>query len=51
MFSSTWREKRPWFFSVSTAPWYFSATARMLESPVPAGGRGPPPQVFSKLSI
>lgn len=51
MFSSRLREKRPSLFSVSTAPWYFSATDLMLESPVPAGGRGSPEQVFSKTSI
>ena len=38
------------FFSVSSAPWYFSATALMLESPVPTGGRrayGPAEDIIS----
>lgn len=50
-FSSTLKQNRPPLFSVSTAPWYFSATVLILESPVPAGGTGLPEQVFSKISI
>ena len=51
IFSSTLREYCRPVFSVSIAPPYFSATALMLESPVPAGGSGSPEQVFSKVSM
>ncbi len=51
MLRSTFRQKLDPSFSSSIAPWYFSATALMLESPVPILAEASAGQLLRNSSI